>query len=423
MNHGASDLPRVLYLAAGYYRPGGVEVYLLHYATELRKQGFQTRIVVFDALPVKPHWCMRALQDRGISLESLEERISLVARILAVASYVPWVVKRLLNVRCKTLDGNNRWPEGRFAFRISPLTSYWTKHLAVRELRRMIAREKPDIIHVKGRIVTEALAVLPPERTIFHIATSGARDESWENTEVEAFRGICEKIARIFAPGTGVAERFKREFGIQREVIPVFTMAPDEAAKCVDAGPVNSGTKIRFGYLGRFAHGKGIPQILSALKTLGSAGRWPAFTFAGEGPLEELILAVARDDNLQNVTVIKVTSPAEALAAMDVVVLPSESEAMPLVLVEALMCGRPCLATRVGGVPDLIRDGREGILIDDTGPERIVEGMNRFMAMTESDLVQFSRNARNRYEERCQPERVAVMVADQYRTLLVDMGY
>jgi len=55
--------------------------------------------------------------------------------------------------------------------------------------------------------VAEAWGVLPPERTIFHVATAGVRDDSWTEPEVAAFRPFIERCARVLAPGSGVAER------------------------------------------------------------------------------------------------------------------------------------------------------------------------------------------------------------------------
>src|SRR5205085_11165012 len=57
-------------------------------------------------------------------------------------------------------------------------------------------------------------------------------------------------------------------------------------------------------------------------------------------------------------------NPERYLAAMDVFVLPSRAEAMPLVIPEAWAAGRPVVATRVGGIPELIEDGKTGLLVE-----------------------------------------------------------
>jgi hypothetical protein len=92
----------------------------------------------------------------------------------------------------------------------------------------MLTREKPAIIHVFGRLPMGAWGVLPPERTIFHEMMTGTVDGAWNEEELTEFRGFAAKCARVFAPGSGVAENMRREFGIKREIVPIFTMCPDE---------------------------------------------------------------------------------------------------------------------------------------------------------------------------------------------------
>ncbi len=60
--------------------------------------------------------------------------------------------------------------------------------------------------------------------------------------------------------------------------------------------------------------------------------------------------------------------PAPHLRAGDVFVLPSAAEACPMALLQAMACGLPVVATRVGGVPEIVRHGRDGLLVPPGSP-------------------------------------------------------
>jgi len=63
------------------------------------------------------------------------------------------------------------------------------------------------------------------------------------------------------------------------------------------------------------------------------------------------------------------------IPAMDVFVLPSLTEGTPMALLEAMACGIPIVASAVGGVPQIIDSGKEGILVPPGKPEDIAAGI------------------------------------------------
>ena len=71
------------------------------------------------------------------------------------------------------------------------------------------------------------------------------------------------------------------------------------------------------------------------------------------------------------------------MGACDLFAFPSHTEGMPNALVEAMSCGVPCVATRVGGIPELITDGRDGLLIDVQRADQLTEAMRRFLSDAE----------------------------------------
>lgn len=96
------------------------------------------------------------------------------------------------------------------------------------------------------------------------------------------------------------------------------------------------------------------------------------FLLVGDGPLRPSLERMAKDLGLSSRTRFLGTRediPA-VLAAMDVLVLPSLSESLPNVIIESMAAGVPVVATSVGGIPELVREGETGFLMppdDDNG--------------------------------------------------------
>jgi glycosyltransferase involved in cell wall biosynthesis len=67
------------------------------------------------------------------------------------------------------------------------------------------------------------------------------------------------------------------------------------------------------------------------------------------------------------------------LTTADIFVLPSHSEGMPMVILEAMASGLPIVATRVGGIPDMIMDGETGVMVNPGCPDDLAEAIGRLV--------------------------------------------
>lgn len=118
-------------------------------------------------------------------------------------------------------------------------------------------------------------------------------------------------------------------------------------------------------FVGRFVPIKNVPLLLEAFALLARGVPCARLLLAGEGPLRPAIEARAHALGLErSVTFLGWRDDlAPVYAASDVVALTSRNEGTPVSLIEAMAAARPVVATAVGGVVDLVNDGRTGRLV------------------------------------------------------------
>jgi len=102
---------------------------------------------------------------------------------------------------------------------------------------------------------------------------------------------------------------------------------------------------------------KGYDVLLDALARWGTREPVPLVAIAGDGPLHDELAARIRAERLPAVLLGRRDDVADLLGAADVCVLPSRWEGSPLIAQEALRAGTPLVATRAGGMPDLLGEG------------------------------------------------------------------
>ncbi len=145
--------------------------------------------------------------------------------------------------------------------------------------------------------------------------------------------------------------------------------------------------------------------------------------FIGAGGDLEMLERKAHDLGLEGVTVFAGRREDRHLffAMMDAFMLSSATEAAPLALIEAMMAGLPCIATTVGGVPDIAQDGVSAILLPPLQPDRLAEAISRIV---EDDALRqrLAAGARERASSHFSAERYAGDVRSLYLERLRDAG-
>lgn len=181
---------------------------------------------------------------------------------------------------------------------------------------------------------------------------------------------LAERARRLGAPAARV---HTVPYGVDLEAF-----APPEGAGERAHGP------LRVLALGRLVEKKGFQTLVDAT----AEGRGLEVCIAGEGDLREELerLAAARRAPVRLVGALDRSAVADALAEADVVVVPSvvdragNVDGLPNVLLEAMAAGKPVVASRVAGIPDVVTDGVNGLLVPPGDPAALAEAFHRLGA-------------------------------------------
>jgi glycosyltransferase involved in cell wall biosynthesis len=135
--------------------------------------------------------------------------------------------------------------------------------------------------------------------------------------------------------------------------------------------------------VGRLTPAKGQHLLIDAVDRLTQQGRRVRLRLVGDGPDEESLRACA--DRLASPQAVVFEGAVNQdrirsiYAAANVFCLPSFAEGLPVVLMEAMAMQIPCVATKINGIPELIRDGVDGLLVPASDLDALVEALARLM--------------------------------------------
>ena len=150
------------------------------------------------------------------------------------------------------------------------------------------------------------------------------------------------------------------------------------------------------GFIAALVKRKGALEFATAISLVAKNNPDYRFVIVGTGPLRTEIISLL-SDHISDGVVTMIDSVEEEgfvplLNQLRLLVLASTHEGLPNIVLEAMSCGTPVLATTVGAIPDVITDGKNGFLIDTNGSEDIANGILR--AMRDQKIVRISENAR-----------------------------
>jgi teichuronic acid biosynthesis glycosyltransferase TuaC len=171
-------------------------------------------------------------------------------------------------------------------------------------------------------------------------------------------------------------------------------------------------------YASRLDEAKGLSYLLAALKIVLSHNSHCLLVLVGDGSYREHLTREIAELGLRNNVRLAGLRPHNEIpkwmSASDLVVQPSLNEGSPLPVYEAFACGRPVIASRVGGIPELIISDDYGLLVPPARPEALADAL-LYGLRKEWDMERI-----RRYGEKYTWEHVVDRLISLYETVLAD---
>lgn len=320
---------------------------------------------------------------------------------------------------------------------INPLICYWpsirpTHWQDALLLAKIIRRHKPVLVlanfgAVNTCILTSYLMGVPIRLARYHTSFDVFQRLNYWGRFVEKFKVMRKSYVYRFATmllpvAESMSIELEKIYQVPRKKIKTFHNA------LIDLRIVGTHAAIAPDKLicaGRLTFGKGQDVLIQALHLVINKFPDVKLQLIGNGAsmkeLSDLAEHLALSSSVDFVGSIPHEQVFSRMAEACAVVVPSRFEACPYVVIEAMSVGIPVIASAVGGIPELIRDGVDGFLVPPENPEILAE---RIMALLDDRELQktMGKNARDRFLNEFELRKAVMNEADWIESQIHQMS-
>lgn len=328
---------RILYLT-NHLEPGGISSYLLNLARGLKELGCKITIASRGGR------LMKDFNSLGIELKTL-----------------PLKTKSEISLGC--------------------FISYLS-------LSQFLKREKIDLIHANTRISQVLASLLNRKFKIPYLVTIHGYFKAKWNRKLFPCWG-----SKIIAISNFVKKSLIQEFSLNEKEIELIYNGIDKDF------PLNDNISLRAKYnissqtvviasIARFSQIKGYQYLIPAFSILIKEGKDLILILAGSGREEKAIKNMIAKYEVREKTIIltDLVNAKQILSLVDIFVLPSLQEGLGISILEAMAAGKAIVATSVGGIPELIIDGENGLLVPAADIESLTNAIRHLIDNKEQRL-------------------------------------
>jgi len=298
----------------------------------------------------------------------------------------------------------------------------WRDLLGWWEIYRLIRKEQPDIVHTnssKVEILGNLAAWLAGTKKIVFTAHGFVFNEELGFCK-KFFFVFWEKLAGILANQIICVSDFDKRSALKNRIVSKKKLyvihngieISKEKMLCAK----REDDKIIIGTIANFYRNKGLEFLVQAAAKLNEKLPNLEFWVAGDGGERQSIETIIEKYQLDNFKLLGFQERQyDFLRQLDIFVLPSLKEGLPYVILEALLLGLPVVASRVGGIPEIITDGENGFLVEPKNVQMLAEKIE--ILLKNGQLrAKFAQRGQDRVRTHFSLERMIRETKDVYLT-------
>ncbi|MEG6523544.1 glycosyltransferase family 4 protein [Desulfotomaculum sp. 1211_IL3151] len=306
-------------------------------------------------------------------------------------------------------------------------------YAVIRTLVKYLHQSRTTIMHAhssKAALVGRIAGIIARTPVIVFTAHNSIFYEEWPGWKKKIYATVEKILARFTDRIITVSDALKQEL-VEKEEISLSRLTTiyngieiekfnqefdkEEIKKELKLPP--SGVVI--GTIARLAPQKGVAYLLKAASLLKEYNI--TLLIVGDGPLRQQLEEEALELGLGNRAIFAGMREniEEIYAVLDIFVLPSVTEGLPLAILEAMAAAKPVVATRVGGVPEAILEGKTGLVVSPKDPEALAVALAGLLGEREL-LSRMGKNGLKHVNDKFTITLMVQKTLDLYSQLLLD---
>jgi len=286
-------------------------------------------------------------------------------------------------------------------FNLKRLPDPLTAQQCLKEIIKLLSQEKPDILHLNSTMagcLGCLAAKIYKNKTKTNLKVIYTV-HGWVFLEPGFLRPkiyfLAEKFFAKWKDLFIVLSERDLQVGLRRKISPqnkfikiynglneeILHFLPPEKAKKILPDNFRKNNWPSIGIIANFYPSKGLPYLIEASRRLVKSRPNICFIIIGDGPeRKNLEKQIDQADLKGNIFLAgKIPSAHQYLPAFDIFVLPSVKEGLPWVILEAMAAGVPIIATNVGGIPEMLKNEKSGLLVEPKNPAALAQTIENLL--------------------------------------------